>query len=108
MSYRFNLSAAELGFPADSTFWQLLLSGGIVASSIKELNEDQNRHLSGWVKGLFDSNSLEDDLLSSCAPQDFYSLVPSLFQQATMACKFSAIDEEHLKNGLERTCNSFF
>ena len=102
MSSRFNLSAEELGFPTEISFWCDLLNDDVPAMLLKDLGEERDQRLSGWIKGLFITHGLGDELLSSCSPQEFYTLAPTLFQQTLIACKASILDEEHLKNGLER------
>ena len=99
--YRFKLTATELGFPIDSIFWQLLFQGNVGAMPINTLNEEQNKRLAGWISSLFESNSLGDEVLSSCPPQEFYLLAPTIFQQTIMACRLGALEAAHLKSGLE-------
>ena len=107
MAYRFRLLPGELGFTANDEFWQLLLQGNIAAKPISKLSEDQNKRLSGWIGGLFESNGLGDDVLSTCPPQEFFALVPTIFQQSIMACRLGALEAAYLKNGLERKRDVF-
>lgn len=61
----------------------------------------QDQQLSGWIKALFDTGGIGDDLMSACSPETFYTILPSLINQTTMASKADVIDLETLKNGLE-------
>ncbi|KAI1391543.1 Med5-domain-containing protein [Hypoxylon trugodes] len=106
--YRYNLSPADLGIRPDS-FVAKLLGVGKLNKPQEDLTEQENQHLSGWIHGLFDTESggLADELLSSCHPQDFYLLVPTLFHQIVLAFTTGYIDEESLKMGVEYLVNTF-
>lgn len=100
--HRYNLSTMDLGIRSDS-FVAKLLSVHQLNRPLEELTDRENGHLDGWIRGLFDTESggLADELLSSCPPQDFYLLVPTLFHQIVLAYCTSHLDEESLKTGVE-------
>ncbi|KAI1444652.1 Med5-domain-containing protein [Annulohypoxylon stygium] len=106
--YRYNLSPMDMGTRSDS-FVAKLLRVSQLNKPLGELTEQENRHLGGWIHGLFDTESggLADELLSSCPPQDFYLLVPTLFHQIVLAACTNYIDEESLKTGVEYLVNTF-
>ncbi|KAI1135676.1 Med5-domain-containing protein [Hypoxylon sp. FL0543] len=106
--YRYNLSTMDLGIHSDS-FVAKLLGIHQIDKPQEELTEQENRHLRGWILGLFDTESggLADELLSSCPPQDFYLLVPTLFHQMVLAFCTNHLDEESLKTGVEYLVNTF-
>ncbi|KAK4250229.1 mediator complex, subunit Med5 [Corynascus novoguineensis] len=101
--YRYNLSPADLGIRSPDSFVGRLLSGGTLCRPLEDLSEQEKSHLNGWIHGLFDSEAgaLGDDLMASCPPQDFYLLVPSLFQQIVVALSAGYLTDDMLKNGLE-------
>lgn len=124
--HRYNLTAADLGLAninnADATtatagpgpsstssFVAKLLSGGYLSRAHKTLSEKENEHLSGWLLGLFDGDSggLSDELMSSCPPQEFYLLVPTLFSQIVAALSCQKLAEEALRSGMEYFADSF-
>ncbi|KAL9081636.1 MAG: hypothetical protein Q9159_007175 [Coniocarpon cinnabarinum] len=107
VGYRFKLSPTELGFPMDVPLWYPLLHGKVSAMPVSALDEDQNKRLSGWIGGLFESNILGEDILASCPPQEFYMLLPTILQQTIMACRLDALERSHLHNGLELLLESF-
>ncbi|KAL9050007.1 MAG: hypothetical protein Q9162_006889 [Coniocarpon cinnabarinum] len=107
LGYRFKLSPTELGLPMDVPLWYPLLHGKVSAMPISALDEDQNKRLSGWIGGLFESNILGEDILASCPPQEFYMLLPTILQQTIMACRLDALERSHLHNGLELLLESF-
>ncbi|KAI8960103.1 Med5-domain-containing protein [Daldinia sp. FL1419] len=106
--HRYNLSTMDLGIRSDS-FVAKLLSVHQLNKSLEELTDRENGHLDGWIRGLFDTESggLADELLSSCPPQDFYLLVPTLFHQIVLAYCTNHLDEESLKTGVEYLVNTF-
>ncbi|KAI1214580.1 Med5-domain-containing protein [Annulohypoxylon truncatum] len=106
--YRYNLSPMDLGIRSDS-FVAKLLGVSQLNRPLSELTEQENRHLGRWIHGLFDTESggLADELLSSCPPQDFYLLVPTLFHQIVLAFSTNYLDEESLKIGVEYFVNTF-
>lgn len=105
--YRYNLSTADLGIRSSDSFVGKLLSGGNLSRPLEELSDQEKSHMNGWIHGLFDTEAggLGDDLMSSCPPQDFYLLMPTLFHQIVMALSTGRLTEDMLKTGLECKCN---
>ncbi|PWN27544.1 hypothetical protein BDZ90DRAFT_260611 [Jaminaea rosea] len=58
--------------------------------------------LSRWIRELFDSDGVSDELIKDSPPRILLSssLVPTLFSQAIHAAQLGMIDEETLKSGL--------
>ncbi|KAK3325677.1 mediator complex, subunit Med5 [Apodospora peruviana] len=101
--YRYSLSPAELGIRSPDSFIGKLLSGGNTSRPLDELTEQEKSHMNGWIHGLFDTEAggLGDELMSSCPPQDFYLLMPTLFHQIVLALSTGHLTEDMLKTGLE-------
>ncbi|KAK4147148.1 mediator of RNA polymerase II transcription subunit 5 [Dichotomopilus funicola] len=100
--YRYNLSPADLGLRSPDLFLAKLLGGGNKYRPLEELDEQEKAHLNGWIHGLFDTaGGLGDDLMASCPPQDFYLLIPTLFQQIVVALSAGYLADDVLKGGLE-------
>ncbi|KAK0719808.1 mediator complex, subunit Med5 [Lasiosphaeris hirsuta] len=101
--YRYGLSPADLGIRSADSFVGRLLSRGHLSRPLEELTDQEKSHLNGWIHGLFDTEAggLGDELMSSCPPQDFYLLMPTLFQQIVLALSSRNLTEELLKSGLE-------
>ena len=101
--YRYDLSAADIGTRTSDSFVSKLLGKGRLARPLDELTEPEVEHVGGWLRGLFDNDAggLGDDLMSSCPPQDFYMLIPTLFQQITQAFGQGQLAEENLRSGVE-------
>lgn len=72
-----------------------------MSQPVGELSANQDKHLSLWVGGLYGTENISDELLSSCLPQDFYLIVPTLFDQSIRACMAKVLEKESLEGGLE-------
>ncbi|KAI0009032.1 Med5-domain-containing protein [Xylariaceae sp. FL0662B] len=107
--HRYNLSAMDLGIRSPDSFVAKLLNRGPVSKPLDELTDQEKSHLDGWIHGLFDSEAggLGDELMSSCPPQEFYLLVPTLFHNIVLAFSTNYLDEETLKTGVEYLVDTF-
>ncbi|KAI1767488.1 Med5-domain-containing protein [Hypoxylon sp. FL1150] len=107
--YRYNLSTADLGIHSPDSFVAKHLTVGQLSKPLDELTDQEKIILDKWIMGLFDTESggLADELLSSCPPQDFYLLVPTLFHNIILAFATGYLDEESLKTGIEYLANTF-
>ncbi|KAI1260493.1 mediator complex subunit Med5 [Xylariaceae sp. FL1019] len=107
--FRYDLSAADLGVQSPDSFIARFLHHGHLSRSSEELTEPETRYLDGWINGLFDTEAggLGDELMSSCAPQDFYLLVPTLFHNIALAYDSGNLDDEDMKTGLEYLVDTF-
>ena len=101
--YRYGLTRADLGIRSPNSFVAKLLDGGDLWRPLEECSEQEKAHLNSWIQGLFstEAGGLGDDLLSSCPPQDFYLLTPSLFHQIVIALSMGYLTDDMLKGGLE-------
>ncbi|KAL2068449.1 hypothetical protein VTL71DRAFT_16547 [Oculimacula yallundae] len=106
---RYNLSTVDIGIRNQDLFVAKLLNQGHLSRKMETLSEQEQTHLDGWIKGLFDNESggLGDELMSSCPPQDFYLLVPTLFHEIVLGCSTKNLSEEALKGGLEYLVDTF-
>lgn len=103
-THRYNLSTVDLGIknPAESFVAKLLVQGHL-SRALDPLSPQDQSHLDGWIRGLFEpeGGGLGDELMSSCPPQEFYLLVPTLFHHIVIALSTETLSEEGLKGGLE-------
>ncbi|KGB76012.2 hypothetical protein CNBG_1850 [Cryptococcus deuterogattii R265] len=77
-----------------------LLVNGRRATGYGLLNAEQKDCLNGWVKAIFGSDGIEDQILLATPPQTLCCLVPTLIQQAIAAVACSQIDLDTLHSGL--------
>ncbi|KAE8446984.1 hypothetical protein EG329_011466 [Mollisiaceae sp. DMI_Dod_QoI] len=106
-THRYGLSSVDLGIRNADSFVTKLLTQGHLSRAQEELTEQEQSHLDGWIRGLFDSGGLGDELMSSCPPHDFYLLVPTLFYHIVLACQTKILSDEGLKGGLEYLVDTF-
>ncbi|PBP18258.1 mediator complex subunit Med5 [Diplocarpon rosae] len=108
-TYRYNLSTIDLGIRSPESFVAKLLTRGHLSRKMEDMSDSEKQHLTGWIQGLFDNESggLGDELMSSCPPQDFYLLVPTLFHETVLACSTRNLSDETLKGGLEYLVDTF-
>jgi len=99
--YRYNLKINDLGLIRDQSFICRLLEGGAESQPVENFTADQEKQFTGWIRGLFETEGISDDLMSACPPQDFYALVPTIFEQSINACRHNLMAIESLKSGLE-------
>lgn len=107
--HRYDLTYYELGLSSDS-FVSRYLERGHHNIPLSELTPDQDKQLGQWLKGLFSPDSgdgVSDDLMSSCQPQEFYLLVPTLFQQIVLGCSSDQLSLDAVKSGLECKSKQF-
>ncbi|KAJ2905288.1 hypothetical protein MKZ38_005801 [Zalerion maritima] len=108
--HRYGLSVADLGLvQAPDSFVFKLLNKGYLSRTLDELSDEETAHLGNWITGFFDSDSggLSDDIMSSCTPQEFYLLIPTLFNQIVLAISSGVLTDEILKSGVEYLVDAF-
>lgn len=98
--YRYEFSHAELGISKDS-FVAKYLAHNHREELEGQLTEEQSKHLAGWIKGLYDSDGIPEEVTSSCQPQQFYMLVPTIISQTILACSAGVLSIDTIGNGLE-------
>lgn len=99
---RYDLTYFDVGIGPEN-FVARLIKKGSQSISPDDLTEEQGKYLGNWLKGLFDSGNegLSNDVFSSCRPQDFYLIVPTLFHQTIVALSADILSFESVKGGLE-------
>ena len=104
--HRFELQDHELGIDRSSSFMRKYLRNACVSKSPEDLTEHEKKLLGGWIRGLFETEGISDELMSMCSPKEFHLLVASLFDQSLKACQAKVLALDTLKGGLE--CRSMF
>lgn len=70
------------------------------ATSLTDLDDQRRSCVDGWIKALFGSEGIDDDIILATSPADFYRLAPSIVQQAVLAIAMGQLDTETLHSGL--------
>ncbi|MCJ1283854.1 mediator complex subunit [Xylographa opegraphella] len=103
----FNLPDSELGISYADSFILKYIRRGCISRDPSELSDKEKMHLGGWIKGLFETEGISDELISTCGPQEFYLLVATLFDQSLKACEAGVLGLETLKGGFEYLLEPF-
>ncbi|KAL9124506.1 MAG: hypothetical protein Q9217_006168 [Psora testacea] len=107
VQHRFNLNPAEMGIDAADSFVTQYLRSSSSSGSIDKLSHYENDLLGSWIKGLFETEGISDELMSACKPNRFHLLVATLFDQSLKACRAGMLAMETLKGGLEYLLEPF-
>ncbi|KAF3911999.1 hypothetical protein AA313_de0208172 [Arthrobotrys entomopaga] len=102
--YRHNLSFSHLGPSIPPTsFVPMFIKSCHKDIAIDDLTRMGDRHaqLGRWIKALYEGEGITDEVMQSCRPQEYYSLVPTLMSQTVEACERGVLDTETLKGGLD-------
>jgi len=101
--HRYDIQITDLtssSTPNTDSFIPQLLSKGSTSQRIENFeSSDKHAQLGGWIREIFEGEGISDGLMSSCRPQDFYRLVPTLFMQSVMACERGVLEIDTLKEG---------
>ena len=98
---RYDLTPDDLGIVDGESFITRLIERGSVPKNPETMSELEDQHFSGWISSLYETDGIIDDMMSSCSPQDFYLMVPTLFSQSLLACEKGVLDFNTLRGGLE-------
>jgi mediator of RNA polymerase II transcription subunit 5 len=98
--YRFDLSTSDIGVSRDS-FMVRYLENSSKTISPTDLTEDDKKQFAIWTKGLHNPDSITDEVLSSCKPQEFYLLAPTLYGYLVFAIVAKTVTLEVVKTPLE-------
>lgn len=107
VQHRFGMQPEEFGFDGSDSFVLRYLKHGSVSRPIDDLSEHENQLLGGWIKGLFETEGISDELMSMCKPQEFHLLVATLFEQSLKACQANVLALETLRGGFEYLLEPF-
>ncbi|CAK9782940.1 hypothetical protein CC85DRAFT_329441 [Cutaneotrichosporon oleaginosum] len=77
-----------------------LLYDGRRASNIADLSSSEQSHLNGWVKALFGSDGIDDEIILATSSQGLCRLAPTIVQQAIVATMSGQLDLDTLHSGL--------
>lgn len=95
------MQAYDLGIEGPDSFVLRYIKNASMARSPDDLTEHEDVLLRGWIRGLFEAEGINDDLMSMCSPKEFHLLVATLFDQSLKACHAKLLAPETLKSGFE-------
>ena len=95
------MQACDLGIEGPNSFVLTYIKKASMARSLDELTEHEDVVLRGWIRGLFEAEGINDDLMSMCSPKEFHLLVATLFDQSLKAFHAQVLTPETSKSGFE-------
>ncbi|KAH9828365.1 mediator of RNA polymerase II transcription subunit 5-like [Teratosphaeria destructans] len=108
--HRYSITKSDVpALSADNFVFALIQN----ITSAGGLSDEQNGQLSKWIDGLFatdehdETSGISDEVMRQCPPQDFYRLVPSLFEHSVLACRSGLLSIRVFKGGLELLLEPF-
>ena len=84
-----------------NAFFQCFVNGNLATRNDSYAKENE-KIIGDWIRGLFETQGVNDTLLSTCSPQTFFCVVPMIIEQAVVASRMKVLDEQSQRNGLER------
>ncbi|KAL2041237.1 hypothetical protein N7G274_006182 [Stereocaulon virgatum] len=107
IQHRFKLHRDDLGIESLDSFVCRYLRENPVSKSMDDLTEHENQLLGAWIKGLFVTEGISDELMSMCKPKEFHLLVATLFDQSVKACQAGVLTMDTLRGGFEYLLEPF-
>ncbi|KAL8987219.1 MAG: hypothetical protein Q9177_003554 [Variospora cf. flavescens] len=107
IKHRFALDLADIGISAPGSFVSRYFKSACESRAVNKLTEHENELLGGWVRGLFETEGINDELMSMCKPAEFHLLVSTLFDQSIKACQAGVLGLDTLTGGLEYLLEPF-
>ncbi|RMD39354.1 hypothetical protein DV735_g5771, partial [Chaetothyriales sp. CBS 134920] len=98
---RLSLTKSDMGITNSTGFVSRYLDHQGTEMALPDLSQQCQNHLGEWINALYVLESLNDELTTSCSPQDFYLFLPTLLRQSLLALQCSKLSADSLKGGLE-------
>ncbi|KAL8854761.1 MAG: hypothetical protein Q9221_000544 [Calogaya cf. arnoldii] len=107
IKHRFELQQSDItGLDPDS-FTSRYFRSASESRTTDQLSKHENDLLGGWIRGLFEAEGINDELMSTCKPSEFHLLIATLFDQSIKACQCRTLTMETLKGGFEYLLEPF-
>ncbi|RMZ79214.1 hypothetical protein DV738_g3524, partial [Chaetothyriales sp. CBS 135597] len=98
---RLSLTKSDMGITNSTGFVSRYLDHQGTEMALRDLSQESQNHLGEWINALYVLESLNDELTTSCSPQDFYLFLPTLLRQSLLALQCGKLSPDSLKGGLE-------
>ena len=98
---RFKMTTEEMGIENVNSFCAKYLRANSASRTLDNLSEHENEVFSSWIKGLFETEGISDEIMSACRPSEFLLLIATLFDQCLKACRAKVLAMDTMKAGFE-------
>ncbi|KAL8741783.1 MAG: hypothetical protein Q9184_008343 [Pyrenodesmia sp. 2 TL-2023] len=105
--HRFDLDLTDLGALGSGSFVARYFGSACDSRGVDVLTAHENELLGGWIRGLFETEGINDELMSTCKPAEFHLLVATLFDQSVKACQARVLALDTLTGGFEYLLEPF-
>ena len=68
---------------------------------LQQLDEKASIAQGAWIRGLFETEGISDELMSISSPQDFHLGIATLFDQSIKACQMRILSLQTVKSGFD-------
>ena len=103
---RLRLATSDIGTSSNGFVARYLESEG-TERALQDLSEESKNHIGEWINALYIAEGLSDDVTTSCSPQEFYILLPTLLRQSWMAVQAGKLSQSQLEGGLQYLLEPF-
>ena len=103
--HHFSLQDQDLGIDHSGSFISRYLRDGQVSRDPSILTDHESQRLGDWIRGLYVTEGINDELMSTCSPKDFHLLVATLFDQSLKGCQIGKLGLDTLRGGFECECS---
>lgn len=86
---------------AASSFMACYSRRAHIGRSIQGLDERERKALGAWIRGLFETEGISDELMSISSPQEFHLGIATLFDQSIKACRMQGLSPQTVKSGFD-------
>lgn len=100
--HRFGLRPSQLPLKDQASFIGWFLDSDRKSASLKDVPETLQKSLGNWMRALFETEGIEDQMLARHPPQEFYRIAPCIYRQMIIACHSGMLSKKKLRSGLER------
>ncbi|KAL8719616.1 MAG: hypothetical protein Q9225_003390 [Loekoesia sp. 1 TL-2023] len=107
IQHRFDLDLTDLGVLDRKSFTSKYYRSACESRAVDRLTEHESDLLGAWVRGLFETEGINDELMSMCKPAEFHILVATLFDQSIKACQARVLALDTLTGGFEYLLEPF-
>ena len=99
--HHFQLHETDLGITYPDSFLRNYFRSGSVPQAPRDMPDTDRQRLRTWIKGLYETEGISDELMSTCSPKEFHLLVATIFDQSLMACQAGVLSQEKIKGVFE-------
>ena len=99
--HRFSLGEEEMGLDGDKGFLKTYFASASASRRMETLSQHEKDTLGSWIKGFYEAEEINNEVMSVCKPSEFHLLITTLLDQSLKASHVKVLPMEKLKGGFE-------